>query len=176
MHRFHTYYRLDTVDFLRKLKTWAEKERSFSFYQSNKGSSDPYSRFETLVFCGNVRSNDPSREWRFGYVSYELKDRIESLSSRHSDHYGFRKECFHVPKLIFMIGRNKIKAGLHHSAGNKKELDLIVNDILKTKKKRQKIKSRGVKMRAKIPKSTYISTIKQLRQHISRGRSEEQTS
>ena len=82
-----------------------------------------------------------------GYISYDVKNKIEDLSSKHPDHLGFPEICFF--EVDEVLDRAAIK-------------ELFLKPI--SKKKYSKIN-----IRQRVSKAEHINSIKRIKAHIQRG-------
>lgn len=137
--------------------------------------SDPYSQYDCLIALGvdseiNLKSGnaftqlknfyDIHQNWMFGLFSYELKNEIEDLKSSHSDQLNFPDLFFFVPKYLIAIQKNifKVLIGDESILADIEQV-LIRKDVLKTE----------LVVESKINKSTYLSMVEKLRNHIHKG-------
>src|ERR1700749_2294419 len=96
-------YQTDLKTFKHKALQWASVFDVMACLDSN-GFSDQYSRFETLIAVGakhelryepgkGFEALDKFRQqhtgWMFGFLSYDLKNEVEDLSSNNPDHLKF---------------------------------------------------------------------------------------
>jgi len=108
------------------------------------------------------------QDWIFGYLSYDLKNSIEKLSSRNHDGIGFPLLHFFQPKYVVIIDETTVKiGGFDQLEQNAKEIyerlnrpDLIIN-------KKNDVKPEQIKARE--AKNSYLRKIKRLKEHIYRG-------
>lgn len=99
--------------------------------------------------------------WKFGYLSYDLKNEFEDLRSNNIDRLGFPELHFFIPKTLF-----KIENG---------EINLIYGDIslLASVKevflqKKENI-SNKIKLSSRINKQEYLTKIKAIKEDIQQG-------
>jgi para-aminobenzoate synthetase component 1 len=50
-------------------------------------------------------------DWIFGHLSYDLKNRIEPLQTRHPDPVGFDDFCFFVPRILCQLDARQVRIG-----------------------------------------------------------------
>lgn len=107
----------DPALFKRKALQWACQFNVCCLLDSNDYASDRYSSYEWLLAidapqyidatenCFELLENflEGRQEMTFGFLSYELKDEIESLSSSHSDNIGFPRLYFFQPRYLIEI-------------------------------------------------------------------------
>ncbi len=104
-------------------------------------------------------------DWWFGHVAYGFKDRLEALSSRHADGFGWPLSHWFVPRWVFEWGANG--AWLHaHSEDRDEGLALaeamhaMVADSARTK---------PMAWRPATSREEYLSQAGALLRHIQRG-------
>ena len=137
--------------------------------------TDSYAQYDCLIAIGSEKEinakaghafeklhafYEEQKNWTFGLFSYELKNEVEDLQSKHHDQLNFPDLFFFVPQYLIALQKNKITVLL----GNSEVLDKIASTEVEEKQPDLKIK-----IEPKINKSTYIQTIEKLREHIHRG-------
>ena len=137
--------------------------------------TDPYSQYDCLIAfgiekelnlkCGNAFNQLKNfyqlhQNWMFGLFSYELKNEIEVLTSKHTDRLNFPDLFFFVPKYLIAVQKNSIHILIGDQA--------ILGEIDKISIKDNHLKSK-VKIKSKLNKATYINVVEKLREHIHRG-------
>ena len=167
--------------FQTKALQWAQQFEEVCFLDHNKYTTYPSQMTEGYLACGTekiitVALNeekalsklqgwlDENEDWAFGFLSYELKNQIENLSSTNPATIAFPLLTFFVPKFLiefrnshFQIIKSKIS-----EADLIEEIDRIVPGE-KSEKKRQ------IKLKTKFSKAEYLNTVKQLQNHIQLG-------
>jgi para-aminobenzoate synthetase component 1 len=136
---------------------------------------DPYSQYDCLIAFGieqemNTQSGNAfeqlkafyelQQNWLFGLLSYELKNEVEELSSRHTDELNFPDLFFFVPKYLIALQGDEIKVlkGDETILTTIDQVSLLENDV----------KSK-IEVEAKLDKTSYITIVEKLREHILRG-------
>ncbi|NJN26127.1 MAG: hypothetical protein HC819_09195 [Cyclobacteriaceae bacterium] len=106
---------------LPRLLAWAMSKDCFAFMNGNR-HRPLYGAFPTMVFAGSIadiRGTERSfeklqhfiqlhQDWLYGYLSYELKNEIEELSSSNPASIAYEHLHFMVPETIILIGDDKI--------------------------------------------------------------------
>ena len=98
--------------------------------------------------------------WIFGLFSYELKNEIEHLHTKHDDELGFPDLFFFVPRYLIALKENEIEIII----GDKSIIDAIKNTEIET----TNFKS-DLKIESRFNRKTYIETVQKLQEHIKRG-------
>lgn len=112
----------DISKFKDTLLKWAQQFDEVVWLDSNDHRGD-YSSFDGLLAADALTSmvtdhhnafedlktyQSESRDWLFGYLSYDLKNDVEQLSSSNYDGLGFADMHFFQPKRIIQIHGDKI--------------------------------------------------------------------
>lgn len=71
------------------------------------------------VFEGLTRFVDRADDRVFGHLSYDLKNEVEPLDSRHPDRCGFPLAHWFVPRFLFELGGGTMRLLVH--AGDREE-------------------------------------------------------
>lgn len=137
--------------------------------------SDPYANHNCLIAIGSSQQlaaasgnaftqlksfYEQQQTWLFGLLSYELKNEIENLQTKHEDQLQFPDLFFFVPKYLIALQNNEIKV-LIGDEGILQTINAIeLNSVLENAK---------INIQQKISKATYIAKINTLKQHIARG-------
>ncbi|MEO6843962.1 MAG: chorismate-binding protein, partial [Ginsengibacter sp.] len=102
-------------------------------------------------------------DWIFGHVAYDLKNKIESLSSENPDEIGFPDFQFFVPEIILILSTTKVEIGVFPG----QVADRIFEEIISFVTVDQEASS--IYLKKRFPKNEYLETVKRLQQHILRG-------
>lgn len=160
--------------FKQKAMQWAASFEICCCLDSNQ-YQDPYSNYDWLIAVNAVQELKTSagqafeqlqdfyqkqQTWMFGLLSYELKNEIECLNSRHSDQLDFPDLFFFVPQYLIAIKGNKIEV----LKGDTSIITKINSLELKAK-----AKPLSLKIESRINKASYLATVQQLQAHIKRG-------
>ncbi|MFT4804977.1 MAG: para-aminobenzoate synthetase component 1, partial [Psychroserpens sp.] len=65
-----------------------------------------------------------TKDWLFGYLSYDLKNDVERLSSKNHDELGFPDLLFFQPKKIFLLKGNVLETHYLNLVDDELEQDL----------------------------------------------------
>ncbi len=103
-----------------------------------------------------------NEDWIFGHVNYDLKNKIEDLSSHHFDGIHFPNFVFFVPKIVIILSQNKVAIG---TVGmNSDEIFHSINSIIPSKNL-----SEIIQLQCRFSEEEYLSTIAQMQHHIAIG-------
>ena len=138
--------------------------------------TDQYSRFETLIAVGveqELRCNtgnpfaqlaafrEQHRGWVFGFLTYDLKNEVEELSSNNPDHLHFPDLYFFVPEHLIIIKNSEIEIISSKAEAILKSIN--GQEIQATKP------IADINIKSRFSKAEYIDTVKTIQQHIVRG-------
>ncbi len=106
---------------------------------------------------------DENPDWIFGHISYDLKNKIEILSSKNHDGIGFPDFQFFVPQIVFILSKSKVEIGVLSGM----DTDYIFREIIAIVP--QEIIVSPIALRKRFSTDQYLATIKKLQQHVLRG-------
>jgi para-aminobenzoate synthetase component 1 len=164
----------DINSFKKKALHWAATFDACCCFDSNN-YPDRYGRFDFLIAAGidddlervssgnafeSLKSffND-KKTWMFGLMGYELKNEVEQLHSDNTDNLGFPELFFFVPKYLLSVKDDEATIII----GEPQIFDAIYS---------QEVwygETGPLHIESRIPKDTYLKTVKELQQHILRG-------
>lgn len=113
----------DLVDFKKQLLLWSQQFREVTFMDSNQYQQD-YSSYDWILAVDAFTSiktdyfnafedlkqyQQTTRDWIFGYLSYDLKNDTEALNSANFDGLEFPDLFFFQPKKLFLAKGNEIE-------------------------------------------------------------------
>jgi para-aminobenzoate synthetase component 1 len=104
-------------------------------------------------------------DWLFGFLSYDLKNQLESLKSQNLDHLDFPELFFFQPKRLWIIKDNRVEA--HYLSPYQPNDDW--EQIMSTSDQCADSIEKEIFMQHRITKADYLSKTKALQQHIARG-------
>lgn len=112
-----------------------------------------------------------SKDWVFGYLSYDLKNDVEALESHNHDGLQFPELYFFQPKKLFLIQGNKVEICYLTAFKNdiKKDLNNIQSQEQSNLERSQEVISNNIKIKLRIHKDDYFDKVKALLSHIHRG-------
>jgi len=165
--------------FKKKLFKWSEKFSTSVYLDSNNYSkrlgtidtilaSDPNTK---LPFTENNSLNildnyvKKTKDWLFGYFSYELKNEIEHLTSINDAAFYLPNLFFFQPKVIWIIRSNHIEAQYLSEFEIDKDWKQI-NSIDISENIENKM---NVNLKPRLSKEEYQNKIKKILNHINRG-------
>ena len=112
-----------------------------------------------------------TNDWIFGYLSYDLKNDTERLSSKNHDGLGFPDLFFFQPKKIFLLKGNVLETHYLNVVDDELEQDLKAIDSFKieTFEPEDVSEENKIKIKLRIHKDEYFNKLNKLLSHIHRG-------
>ena len=153
---------LDTNNYQQKYTTY-DSVLAIDAFTSIK--TDHFNAFEDLH-----QYQSHTKDWLFGYLSYDLKNDTEALTSRNFDGLEFPDLYFFQPKKLFFLKGNQVE--LHYLKLCDDELDDDFEEIGRGEKEVWSLESREgsqIKIQQRISKESYIDKVSQMLEHIHRG-------
>ncbi len=169
----------DVSNFKKQLLHWANTFQEFVFLDSNN-YNQKYSSFDALVAVEAFTSiktdyknafedlhqyQSHTKDWLFGYLSYDLKNDIENLNSSNFDGLEFDDLYFFQPKKIFLIKGNQLE--MHYLRLCDDEIESAFKTI--TSCLLPFFKTSTIEIKQRISKKDYLSKVSKILDHIHRG-------
>ena len=107
-----------------------------------------------------------TKDWLFGYLSYDLKNNTESLVSNNFDGLDFPDLFFFQPKKLFLLKANQLEIQYLNFCDD--EVDEDFKEIIETKISKPEIEDR-ITIQQRISKESYLEKISKVLDHIHRG-------
>ncbi len=178
-----TYASFSSVgtDFRNHLNNWFSSYKTSCFLDSNTQTGQAYPGgidFDFLVAVGETDALSTSdknaferlshfqqekKDWLFGYLSYDLKNELEKLSSNNPDQIGWAEMQFFQPETVIYQKNQEIVIGCIHR--HPKE---VFNEILESKPPK-KIEKQPIEPQPVISHASYIRSVLGLKHHIQIG-------
>jgi len=153
---------------------------------SNKAaqeSKDVYSSFDFILAVDSIEEITPQenpfesllgfykkqKDWIFGYLSYELKDTIEKLSSDNTDRIGFPALHFFCPRFIFTIEQQNLCIFFRSELQTEASVLKVVKDILSSSTEEQKREHVSIEIKQRISREEYLKAVNSIQMHIQIG-------
>src|SRR5690606_13311531 len=108
-----------------------------------------------------------TKDWLFGYLSYDLKNDVEKLASDNFDGLHFPDLFFFQPKKLFLLKGNQLEIQYLKMVD-----DEIQNDLFEIRNLKFKIKesiSKVLEIQARVDKKSYLEKVSNVLEHIQRG-------
>ncbi|MEO1013067.1 MAG: aminodeoxychorismate synthase component I, partial [Bacteroidota bacterium] len=173
----------DIRAFKDSLLLWAQRFTEITWLDSNL-HADPYGSFDALLAVGALTSirmgsqgafqslrqyHEQTRDWLFGYLSYDLKNDVERLRSENPDKLEFPDLFFFQPKKMIRIRGNQVDFMYqkHYSDEIESDFEYISKGI--TGKGISTYGEPDIRIHMGIFKDQYFEKVRQMKHHIHRG-------
>lgn len=124
--------------------------------------TDYYQSFEKLKEYQSI-----TKDWIFGYLSYDLKNDVEQLQSNNFDGLHFPELYFFQPKKLFLFKGNTVE--IQYLKGVETELDSDLKAIDNFKEVNDETVSNDIKIKLRIHKDDYFTKLNSILESIHRG-------
>jgi len=168
------------IAFKKQLLDWSQQFREIVFMDSNDYPQE-FSSFDAILavdaftllqtdyhnaFEDLQQYQQTTKDWLFGYLSYDLKNDSENLQSNNFDGLAFPDLFFFQPKKLFLLKGNQVTIQYLNLCDDEVELDFeeILNKISTPFSE-----SESVAVQARISKESYIEKVNTLLEHLHRG-------
>jgi para-aminobenzoate synthetase component 1 len=179
--RTHTYFEIKHFDFFKdQLIYWAQQFEEVVWLDSNKHGSK-FQQNDGILAVGAEKSletttnraferleqfHEDCKDWIFGFLTYDLKNSTEALSSQNFDALHFPDLYFFQPKKLILIKDNKVifKYLIKHH----EEVYTDFNQIKSTDIPGIEVHD-APKIKLRIHKDAYFEKVEAMLAHIHRG-------
>lgn len=166
--------------FKKQLLIWSQQFREILFMDSNNYPQQ-YSNYDCLLAVDAFTSiktdsqkafedlkqyQQSTKDWIFGYLSYDLKNDVESLHSSNFDGLDFPDLFFFQPKRIFLLKGDQLEIQYLSLCDDEIEEDL--ENIVESRKSKVE-KEEIVTIQQRIPKENYLKKVSKMLAHIHHG-------
>lgn len=167
------------MHFKQQLLQWSQQFREVVFLDSNEYDHN-YSNYDCVLAVDAFTSiktdynnafdelkqyQQQSKDWLFGYLSYDLKNTTEDLHSNNFDGLHFPDLFFFQPKKLFLLNGNNLEIHYLNMVD-----DEIENDFEEIKQCLAfSIPCLEIEIQQRISKENYISKVSNMLEHIHRG-------
>lgn len=166
-------------NFTNQLLSWANQFREVVLLDSN-AYHQKYSSYDVVVAvdaftslqtdCSNAfqdlqQYQSQTKDWLFGYLSYDLKNDIEELHSDNFDGLTFPDLFFFQPKKLFLIKGNQLEMQYLRLCDDEMEADF--EEILSTTSITHH--PTPITINQRISKENYLLKVSKMLEHIQRG-------
>jgi len=169
-------------EFKKQLLNWSKQFREAIFLDSNNYSQN-YTSFDTILAVDaftSIRTDEvnafedlkqyhqTTKDWLFGYLSYDLKNDTEELKSKNFDGLSFPELFFFQPKKLFLLKGNNLEIKYLNLCDDEVEEDL--EEIYQiSEAKESEILTHKLKIEQRISKENYLQKVSNMLEHIHRG-------
>jgi para-aminobenzoate synthetase component 1 len=181
-------------EFESQLTAWISQRQIGCILRSNRNlfnSKDLYSSFEwcaafdsvseiknsTNVFEELKKFHDEKKDWLFGFLTYDLKNELEKLSSENFDGLCFPSIHFFQPKYIFLKNEKGIQFSCYvdpdrypdYREGNAEQhLAGVLDDLNSFQTPPDEIGFEG-SISQRVSKEEYVKSVMEIKKHIQKG-------
>jgi len=184
MQRTTRTYSVESVSNLHeKLLRWAQQYQTAIWLDSNKHHLE-HSNFDNILAIEEFTSIQTDAEhafeklkeyqtitqdYLFGYLSYDVKNASENLTSTNVDDLGFAELFFFQPQKILFIKDNRVEFRYLSMVEDEIDTDFkaICDIVLKPKK--TSISNEEVEIRSRISKKDYLKKVDKILEYIHKG-------
>lgn len=179
----HTFTIQDAKTFKNQLLHWAQQFEEVVWLDSNEYPDQPHKSYDAMLAVDGFTSiktsyqdafdrleeyQQTTKDWLFGYLSYDLKNDIERLTSKNEDHVEFPDLYFFQPKRIFLIKDEQVE--MHYLPMVDDEIAYDYKEIIKTTPYQTVTKSEtSLHIKLKIHKEAYKEKVRTMLQYIQKG-------
>jgi para-aminobenzoate synthetase component 1 len=192
-------FTLETPEsFKNNLLEWANQFKEVVFLDTNK-YHQKYSTYDSVLAVDAFTSiktdyfnafgdlqqyQSHTKDWLFGYLSYDLKNDTEALTSKNFDGLAFPDLYFFQPKKLFFLNNNEVEVQYLRLCDD--EMDADFEEIVRWKMEEGRGKmgdgrgkmgdgslesgdSNKIKIQQRISKESYLEKVSKMLEHIHRG-------
>jgi len=181
--RFQKTYKIVLTDHLKKLLlTWAQQFEEVVWFDSNNfeqnhGSYqavlavDAFTSFKTDFHQGFEQFKEYqslSNDWLFGYLTYDMKNDIERMSSMNFDGLDFPDLYFFQPKRLFLFNEDEVEIQYLMMVDDELEQDwqeIIDLELIKD----TGINDQPIRIKLRTSKDSYFEKVTEMLRLIQRG-------
>lgn len=169
----------DIALFKQKALKWAQSYNTFCYLDSNAYTAYQDQSFESILAIGAIREitvddsnclpeiqafydKEANNNWLFGYLSYDIKNEIETLGSNNPDNIQFPLSHFFLPEHLIVFTKTSYKV-LNSSLSAENLIKQINRTALNYKK------TKPFNLKSRIKKEDYLNKVKEILSLIKRG-------
>jgi para-aminobenzoate synthetase component 1 len=171
----------DSEAFKRQLLIWSQQFDDVVWLDSNNYKQN-HSKYEAVLAVDAFTSIQTdfhdafeqlkdyqtiTKDWIFGYLTYDLKNAVENLKSKNIDGLEFPDLYFFQPKKLFFFKGNQVEIQYLKMVDDEFESDLKA--IQKINESTNQQIDNPIKIKLRIHKDEYFEKINQMLAHIHRG-------
>ena len=170
----------DVIVFKKQLLQWSQQFREIVFLDSND-YHQKYSNYDLILAVDAFTSIETdyhnafqdlneyqsrAKDWLFGYLTYDLKNDIEKLSSNNFDGLSFPDLFFFQPKKLFLLKGTTLEIQYLQMCDDEFETDF--NEILNIAQQ-PTTDNQQLIINQRISKENYLNKVSRMLEHIQRG-------
>ena len=170
----------NSIQIKQQLLIWAQQFREVVFMDSNDYHQE-YSSYDCILavdaftaiktdyhnaFEDLKQYQQATKDWLFGFLSFDLKNDVEALHSRNFDGLYFPDLFFFQPKKIFLLKGSLLEIQYLNMCDDEVEADF--EEIVKSQESRVNSKEIPI-IQQRISKENYLKKVSKILEHIHRG-------
>ncbi|WNM18447.1 anthranilate synthase component I family protein [Flavobacterium capsici] len=169
----------EPIQFKNQLLLWSQQFREVVFLDSNN-YHQKYAYYDCILAVDAFTSiktdeqnafedlkqyQQQTKDWLFGYLSYDLKNDTEELQSNNHDGLHFPDLFFFQPKKLFLLKGNELE--VHYLRLCDDEFETDFEEIIQCAA--FEVQTSKVEIKQRISKESYIAKVTSMLEHIHRG-------
>lgn len=175
----------DPEAFKKKLFKWSSQFYEIAWLDSNNYPQTA-SNFEAVLaveaftalktdyqgaFAQLKEYQETTKDWIFGYLSYDLKNDLEKLSSKNKDGLQFPDLYFFQPQKLILVGKEKVEFRYLNMVEGEivSDYDAILQLDLTEKIISSEVIEEVSPIQARISEEEYLAKVAEMLEHIHRG-------
>lgn len=114
---------------------------------------------------------ETTKDWIFGYLSYDLKNDLENLTSKNFDGLKFPDLYFFQPQKLILVGKNKVEFRYLKMVDDEISSDheeIFQQELFKISNISDE-KNEATAIEARVSKAEYLKKVSEMLEHIHRG-------
>ena len=166
--------------FKQQLLFWGQQFREIIFMDSNEYPQQ-YSSYDCILAVDaftSIKTDDHNafedlkqyqqitKDWLFGYLSFDLKNDVEHLKSSNFDGLGFPDLFFFQPKKIFLLKGNELEIQYLNMCDDEIEEDL---EEINIQSSIFNVQDSQIKIQQRISRENYLDKASKILEHIHQG-------
>ena len=168
------------VQFKTQILGWSQSYREIVFLDSN-AHTNSYSQYDCVLAVDAFTSlktdyhhafedlkqyQQTTKDWLFGYLSYDLKNNVENLQSNNFDGLHFPDLFFFQPKKLFLLKGNQLEICYLNVCDDEVEDDFTA---INSWQNEIDLGINTVTIEQKVSKEMYLNKVSKLLEYINRG-------
>ncbi|GAA0746411.1 aminodeoxychorismate synthase component I [Gaetbulibacter jejuensis] len=166
-----------------KLLHWSQQFREVVWLDTNAFNTQ-YSTFDAVLAVDAITSiqtdyenafkalkdyQTQTKDWIFGYLTYDLKNDVEHLTSRNFDGLQFPELFFFQPKKLFLFKDDVVEVRYLNFVSDELDVDLKTIDAIDVLNTVEEPQTENIKIKLRIHKDDYFNKVNTMLKHIHRG-------
>ena len=187
MRKIISFHISDVVKFKEQLLLWSKQFKRLAILDSHNAnkkanSKKEYNSYELLAGVAALneiqlekncfetlkQTYDTNQDWWFGFMTYDLKNELEDLSSENFDGVKMPSLHFFQPRWVLALKEDKLEVHYQEKENTEKEAKHLVEQILFTKVTQVQA-SLVSNIQHRISKAEYLEAVNALKNHIKLG-------